>query len=44
LGKHYPFPYSQLDSESFAVSFVNCVGNTVSVTGADVRISGFNPG
>ena len=39
LGKHYPFPHS----ESFAVSFVNCVRNTVSVTGADVRISRFQP-
>jgi len=37
LGKHYSFP----DSESFAVSFVNCVGNAVSVTRADVRISRF---
>ena len=41
LGKHYPFPYSQPDSESFSVSFVNCVRNTVSV--ADVRISRFQP-
>ena len=43
LGKHYPFPHSQPDSESFAVSFVNCVRNTVSVTVADVRISCFQP-
>ena len=45
LGKHYPFPHS----ESFAVSdrnaasFVSSAGNTVSVTGADVRISRFQP-
>ena len=43
MGKHYPFPHSQPDSESFAVSFVNCVRNTVSFTGADVRISRFQP-
>src|SRR6266576_351984 len=43
LGKHYRFPHSQSDSECFAVSFVNCVRNTVSVTGADVRISRFQP-
>jgi len=44
LGKYYPFPHSQHDSEYFAVSFVNCVGNTVSVTVANLRISRFNPG
>src|SRR6266576_1809089 len=43
LGKHYRFPHSQSDSECFAVPFVNCVRNTVSVTGADVRISRFQP-
>ena len=43
LGKHYPFPHSQPDAESFAVSFVNCVGNTVSVSVGDVRISRFQP-
>ena len=43
LGKHYLFPHSQPDSESFSVSFVNCVRNTVSVTVADVRISRFQP-
>jgi hypothetical protein len=43
LGKHYSFPHSQPDSESSAVSFVNCVRNTVSFTGADVRISRFQP-
>ena len=44
LAKHYPFPDSQPDPESFAVSFVNCIGNTFSVAVADVRISRFNPG
>jgi predicted O-methyltransferase YrrM len=45
LGKYYPFAHA----ESFAVSkrdaasFVNCVGNTVSFTLADVRISRFQP-
>src|SRR6266446_8809582 len=39
LGKHYPFPYS----EPFAVCFVNCARNTLSVTVADVRISRFQP-
>jgi len=39
LGKHYSVPHSQSDPESFAVSFVNCVGNTVSFTFADIRIS-----
>ena len=43
LGKRYPFPHSQPDPESFAVSFLNCVGNTVTVTGGDVRISPFQP-
>jgi predicted O-methyltransferase YrrM len=40
LGKHYPFPHSQSDCESFA----NCVRNTISLGRADVRISRFNPG
>ena len=40
LGKHYPFPDSQPDPESFAVSERDAVSFTV----ADVRISGFNPG
>ena len=43
LGKHYPFPHSQPDSESVTVSFVDCVGNSVSFTRADVRISRFQP-
>jgi hypothetical protein len=43
LGKHYPFPHSQPDSESFAVPFVNCVGNTFSVAVANLRISRFQP-
>jgi hypothetical protein len=43
LGKYYSFPHSEPDPESFAVSFVNCVRNTVSVTGGDVRISRFQP-
>jgi hypothetical protein len=41
LGKHYSVPHSQSDPESFAVCFVNRVGNTVSVTIADIRISRF---
>src|SRR6478752_10154494 len=44
LGKHYPFPHSQPDPESFAVSFVNCVRNTVSISVADVRIPRFQSG
>ena len=44
LGKHYSFPHSQPDPESFAVSFVNCVRNTFSVAVANLRISRFNPG
>jgi len=49
VGKHYPFANSQRHAESFAiferdaVSFVNCVGNTVSFARADVRISRFQP-
>jgi predicted O-methyltransferase YrrM len=43
LGEHYPFPYSQPDSEPFAVSFVYCVRNTVPVAVADLRISRFQP-
>jgi hypothetical protein len=41
LGKHYSVPHSQSDAESFAVCFVNRIGNTVSFTGGDVRISRF---
>src|SRR5437868_326859 len=41
LGEHCPFPYSEPDSEPFAVSFVYCVRNTVPV--ADLRISRFQP-
>ena len=50
LGKHYPFPHSQSDSESFAVferaaiSFVDSLGNTFSGAVANLRISRFNPG
>jgi hypothetical protein len=43
LGKHDPFPHSQPDAESVAVSFFNCVGNTFSFTGAYLRISRFQP-
>jgi hypothetical protein len=43
LGKHYSFPHSKPDAEPFAVSLLNCVGNAASVTGADVRISRFQP-
>jgi hypothetical protein len=43
LGKHYSFPHSQPGSESLAVSFVNRVRNTVSFTGADVRVPRFHP-
>ena len=49
LGKHYPFPYSQPDSESFAVferdaiSFVDSSGNTLSDAVANLRISRFQP-
>jgi predicted O-methyltransferase YrrM len=39
LGKYYAFAHA----ESFAVSFGNCVRNTVSFTVADVRISCFQP-
>jgi predicted O-methyltransferase YrrM len=41
LGKHYPFPHSQSDPEPFAVCFAKCVGNALSITGADLRISRF---
>ena len=41
LGKPYRFPDSKPDPESFAVSFVNCVGDTFSV--ANLRISRFQP-
>lgn len=43
MGKHHPFPDSQSDAESFAISFADCVRNTVSVALADVRIFGFQP-
>ena len=49
LGKHYSFPHSQPDSESFAfferdaVSFVDSSGNTFSAAVANLRISRFNP-
>src|SRR5436190_15738170 len=43
LGEHYPVPYSQPDSEPFAVSFVNCVRNTVPAAVADLRVSRFQP-
>ena len=49
VGKHYPFANSQRHAESFAiferdaVSFINCVGKTVSFARADVRISRFQP-
>ena len=43
MGKHYSVPHSQSDPESFAVCFVNRVGNTVSVTIADIRISSWEP-
>ena len=43
LGKHYAFPHSHPHLQSFAVSFVNYVRNSVSFTGADVRISHFQP-
>ena len=43
MGKHYPFPHSQPDAESLSVSFFNCIGNALSVTGADIRISRFQP-
>jgi predicted O-methyltransferase YrrM len=43
VGEYYSFAHSEPDPESFAVSFVNCVRNTVSVTGGDVRISRFQP-
>src|SRR6266480_1808475 len=39
LGEHY----SQPDSEPFAVSFVNCVRNTVPAAVADLRVSRFQP-
>jgi hypothetical protein len=50
MGKYYPFTHSQSDPKSFAVSerdaisFANYVGNTVSFTVADFRVSPFNPG
>ena len=49
LGKHYPFPDSQPEPESFAVferdaaSFVDSSGNTFSGAVANLRISRFNP-
>jgi len=44
LGKHYPFPHSKPDTESFAICFGNGVGNAIPVTIADIRISRFQPG
>ena len=46
LGKHYSFPHSQPDSESFAVFERDAVsfGNTFSGAVANLRISRFNPG
>jgi hypothetical protein len=43
LGKYHSFPHSQPESESFALSFANCVGNPVSFTVANVRISSHQP-
>ena len=49
MGKHYPFPHSKPDPESFAASerdagsFVNSTGNPISFTVADVRISRIQP-
>ena len=43
MGEHYPFAHSKPDSEPFAVSFANCVRNSISFTGADIRISRFQP-
>jgi len=49
VGKYYPFADSQPDAESVAVSeqhtfsFVKCVGNTISATGADVCVSSREP-
>ena len=39
LGKHYSFPYSQSDP----VSFAECVGYAISFSGADIRVSCFQP-
>ena len=44
LGKRYSFAHAQPDPESFAVSFVNCVGNTFSISVANLRISRFTLG
>ena len=43
MGKHRPFSHSQPVPESVAVSFVNCVGNTLAGTVSDLRISRFQP-
>jgi predicted O-methyltransferase YrrM len=45
LGKYYPFAHAQsfAVSNRDAISFLNCVGNTISVTVTDVRISHFQP-
>jgi hypothetical protein len=43
MGKYDPFSHSEPDSESFAVSFIHCVGNAVSFTRSDVCISRFQP-
>ena len=43
MGKYYPCAHSQSDRESFAISFLNCIRNTVSFTGVHVRFSRFQP-
>ena len=44
VGKHYSFPDSHPEPESFAISIVNCVGDPFSGAVANLRISRFNPG
>jgi hypothetical protein len=43
LGKYYSYTHSKPESDPFAVSFINGVGNTFWFTGADIRISRFQP-
>ena len=43
MGKHHSHPHSQSDAEPFTISFGDCIRNAVFVTGADVRISRFQP-
>ena len=43
MGKYYPFPHSQSDTKSFAVSFANCVRHALPFAVADIRISRFQP-